>query len=180
MHTAPGEPVTLAGAAGYRLADLDLAGYVALDFEAFDWREEDEPVAGTRATRSTASTSAAPRGRCGSSSTASLVAESSRARLVFETGLPTRFYVPREDVRVPLRPSELRTYCPYKGEASYFSFDGGEDLLWCYEQPLPRHAAARRAAGLLARALRRRSRRRAAREPREDEIVEVMLDEFGV
>ena len=66
-----------------------------------------------------------------------LVAESSRARLVFETQLPTRFYLPREDIRVPLRPSALRTYCPYKGEASYFSFDGGEDLLWSYEQPLP-------------------------------------------
>ncbi len=65
------------------------------------------------------------------------MAESSRARLVFETQLPTRFYLPREDIRVPLRPSELRTYCPYKGEASYFSFDGGEDLLWSYEQPLP-------------------------------------------
>ena len=66
-----------------------------------------------------------------------LVAETRHARLIFETQLPTRFYLPREDVRVPLRPSALRTYCPYKGEASYFSLDGGEDLLWSYEAPLP-------------------------------------------
>ena len=49
VHTTRGEPLTIAGreAAGFRLDDDDLAGYVALDFRAFDaWLEEDEPVAG--------------------------------------------------------------------------------------------------------------------------------------
>lgn len=47
MHTAPGEPVSIDGrtGAGFRLADDDLAGYVVLDFDAFDdWYEEDERV----------------------------------------------------------------------------------------------------------------------------------------
>jgi uncharacterized protein (DUF427 family) len=52
-----------------------------------------------------------------------------------------RFYLPREDVRAELHPSPLRTYCPYTGEASYWSVDLGglrrEALGWSYEQPLP-------------------------------------------
>src|SRR5512133_3604342 len=49
IHTAAGEPVSIGGrdGAGFRLADDDLAGYVELDFHAFEhWREEDEPVLG--------------------------------------------------------------------------------------------------------------------------------------
>ena len=107
-----------------------------------------------------------------------LVAESSRARLVFETQLPTRFYLPREDIRVPLRPSELRTYCPYKGEASYFSFDGGEDLLWSYEQPLPDAARSPSCWGSGTSAS--RCTWTACGASRASEHLEVMLDEFGV
>jgi uncharacterized protein (DUF427 family) len=59
----------------------------------------------------------------------------------------TRFYLPREDVLAPLRPSARRTNCPYKGEAAYFSVNGHEDLLWTYEDPLPDAAAL---AGLVA------------------------------
>jgi hypothetical protein len=49
VHTAAGEPVSIDGraGAGFRLADQDLAGYVVLDFAAFDdWYEEDERIAG--------------------------------------------------------------------------------------------------------------------------------------
>jgi uncharacterized protein (DUF427 family) len=69
-----------------------------------------------------------------------LLPESSRTYMVFETGLPVRFYIPPEDVRVELRPNDKRTYCAYKGEASYNSLDvaGSErdDLVWGYVQPL--------------------------------------------
>ena len=70
-----------------------------------------------------------------------VLAESSRPMLLFETGLPTRYYLPREDVRMdPLRPTSTRTYCAYKGEATYWSLDLGdrmlEDLVWTYEAPL--------------------------------------------
>ena len=57
-----------------------------------------------------------------------------------ETGLPTRYYLPREDVRMDLlRPTAFRTTCPFKGEASYWSVDVGgtthEGVVWSYETP---------------------------------------------
>jgi uncharacterized protein (DUF427 family) len=144
MHTAAGEPVTVAGreGAGFRLADEDLAGYVVLDFTAFDeWYEEDEPVIGHPRD---------PYHRVDIRQTSrpvrieidgDVVADTTRARLLFETQISTRFYIPREDITVELYPSERQTYCPYKGQASYWSLDAGgrrrPDIAWSYEQPLP-------------------------------------------
>jgi uncharacterized protein (DUF427 family) len=59
-----------------------------------------------------------------------------------ETGLPARWYLSPDDVRVPLEPTATRTRCPYKGEASYWSVrlpDGREltDAAWAYPDPLP-------------------------------------------
>jgi uncharacterized protein (DUF427 family) len=61
---------------------------------------------------------------------------------LFETGLPTRWYLPLSDVRTDLLvPSETVTHCPYKGAATYWSLDVGgsryEDFVWCYRAPLP-------------------------------------------
>jgi uncharacterized protein (DUF427 family) len=69
------------------------------------------------------------------------VAESSRGRMLFETGLPTRYYLPKEDVRMDLlQPSERRTGCPYKGTAEYWHLNLGEecfeDLVWSYPAPV--------------------------------------------
>jgi uncharacterized protein (DUF427 family) len=144
VHTAAGEPVTIENreGAGFRLADDDLTGYVVLDFRAFDvWREEDEPIAGhprdpfhrvdVRRTRRPVRIEVG----------GDVVAETTSARLLYETSLPTRFYLPREDVRAELHAATRRSYCPYKGEASYWSVDAGgrrrEALGWSYEQPLP-------------------------------------------
>jgi len=74
-----------------------------------------------------------------------VVAESSRARFLFETGVAPRHYVPREDVRLDLLvPSEQRTVCPYKGEAQYFSYSDGrksiDNIAWSYPSPLPEAA----------------------------------------
>jgi uncharacterized protein (DUF427 family) len=60
---------------------------------------------------------------------------------LFESNLPTRWYLPREDVSAELEPSDTITRCPYKGEASYHSVklaDGelAKDLIWYYEDPL--------------------------------------------
>jgi uncharacterized protein (DUF427 family) len=71
-----------------------------------------------------------------------VVARSERPKLLFETSLPPRVYVPRAAVAPGvLVPSERRTVCPYKGEASYWSLavDGSriEDAAWSYEAPLP-------------------------------------------
>ena len=66
-----------------------------------------------------------------------LLAESTRPMLLFETLLPVRFYLPREDVAVRLEPSDTVTYCAYKGRASYFSVpDGPRDVAWTYHEPL--------------------------------------------
>jgi uncharacterized protein (DUF427 family) len=153
VHTAEGEPVTVGDrvGAGFRLADQDLAGYVALDFEAFDWYEEDERIFGhprdpfhrVDVLRSARAVRVEVDGE--------VVAETTQARLLFETQLPTRFYLPREDVRAELQPSESRSYCPYKGRASYWSLEAGgrrhEDIGWTYEEPLP---DAVKIAGLVA------------------------------
>ena len=69
------------------------------------------------------------------------VADSKRPWLLFETGLPTRYYLPRPDVRMDLlEPSDTVTRCPYKGEANFYSIrTGGElyrDLAWTYRYPM--------------------------------------------
>ncbi len=71
-----------------------------------------------------------------------LLAASDRALLLEETGLPRRYYLPREDVRTDLlRPTETHTTCPFKGQASYWSAEAGgevhEDIVWSYEDPIP-------------------------------------------
>jgi uncharacterized protein (DUF427 family) len=74
-----------------------------------------------------------------------VVAETRRPRLLFETGLPTRYYIPKLDVRMELlEPSGSVTACPYKGRASYWSVRVGdrllEDLVWSYPAPIPESA----------------------------------------
>jgi uncharacterized protein (DUF427 family) len=69
-----------------------------------------------------------------------VLAESTRALALFETGLPTRWYLPESDVRTDLlEPSEKRTGCAYKGFASYWSVRARdrfeEDLVWTYREP---------------------------------------------
>ena len=123
--------------AAFRPDDPDLTGYVTFDFSAFDWREEDEPIVahphdpfkridilvGSRHVRV--------------ESDGLLLAESSRPLLLFETGLPTRFYLPPADIAVDLLSSETVSDCAYKGRASYFSVPGGRsDIAWTYRDPL--------------------------------------------
>jgi len=70
------------------------------------------------------------------------VAESARPTLLFETGLPPRYYLPKTDVRMDLlvRTSNS-SHCPYKGDANYWSLtleDGVvDDVAWSYRTPLP-------------------------------------------
>jgi len=77
-----------------------------------------------------------------------LVAESQTPRVLTETGLPPRYYLPRDDVRAELiGPTEKQTRCPFKGVASYWSVRVGdrtyEDLVWSYEDPIPEAADIR-------------------------------------
>ncbi len=65
-----------------------------------------------------------------------LLAESERALALEETGLPTRYYLPAEDVRMELlEASATASHCPFKGDASYYSAPGVEDAFWVYENP---------------------------------------------
>jgi uncharacterized protein (DUF427 family) len=80
-----------------------------------------------------------------------LLADSRHALGLFETSLPTRWYLPRDDVVAELEPSDTVTRCPYKGCAEYQSVrrldgDTAKDLIWTYDDPLP---AVERIAGLL-------------------------------
>jgi uncharacterized protein (DUF427 family) len=70
------------------------------------------------------------------------VADSVRPHILFETGLPARYYLPLPDVRTDLlTPTETQTHCPYKGTATYWSADAGAgphpDIVWAYRMPLP-------------------------------------------
>jgi uncharacterized protein (DUF427 family) len=73
---------------------------------------------------------------------ATVVASSSRTVVLDETGLPPRYYFPRDDVAMDqLAVTPTETVCPFKGQASYWSVTSpaGEhrDLAWCYEEPRP-------------------------------------------
>jgi uncharacterized protein (DUF427 family) len=148
VHTAEGDALTVRAhgetreGAAFRLADPDLAGLVLLDFGAFDawWEEDERLVAHPRDPQHHVDVRRSSR-HVRIVLDGSVVAESTRPRLVLETLMPVRFYLPREDVLVPMRPSALRTACAYKGEASYWSVEAGgrvhEHVAWSYEDPLP-------------------------------------------
>lgn len=77
-----------------------------------------------------------------------VLAESDRATLLLEDGCPPRWYLPRQDVRLDLlRRSTTTTVCPFKGEATYWSYDragaAGADVAWSYEDPVDAMAAIR-------------------------------------
>ena len=80
-----------------------------------------------------------------------VIADTRRGMFLFETGHPTRYYIPQQDVRMEfLTRTDSSTVCPYKGTASYWSAKVGdravEDVAWAYLDPLP---ACPRIAGYL-------------------------------
>jgi uncharacterized protein (DUF427 family) len=121
--------------------DPDLAGYVTLPWSAMEhWYEEDEevfvhprdPFVRVDALRSSRHVRVEREGR--------LLAESDASIVVFETGLPTRYYLPERDIDASvLEDSDMQTGCPYKGFASYRDvvLDGRRhaNLFWYYEAP---------------------------------------------
>lgn len=120
-----------------------LRGHVAFYFSRLDrWWEEDEEVVGhprdpyhrvdTRPTSDVVTV------RVGGAQ----VARSEREVKLFETGLPTRLYLPLADVDTALlRKTDTTTLCPYKGTARYYTVTAGgttaTDAAWTYPEPLP-------------------------------------------
>jgi uncharacterized protein (DUF427 family) len=145
-HTTDGEPVLVRAGDrtvhGFRPADQGLSGYLLLDFAGFDaWYEEDEHRIGHPRDPYKRIDVLPSSRHVRIEKDGVVLAETDRPRLLFETGLPVRTYLPAEDVRVPLRDSDLTTICAYKGEASYKSVelpDGTalDDVVWFYPDPL--------------------------------------------
>ncbi|MBO0805193.1 MAG: DUF427 domain-containing protein [Nocardiopsaceae bacterium] len=129
-----------------------LRGLVRLEWSAMsEWLEEDEPVyTHPRDPHKRVDILASSR-HVRIEVDGVTVADSVRPVILFETGLPPRYYLPLTDVRMELlTPSDTQTRCPYKGTAAYWSVDTGHgahaDLAWVYRTPLPE---SQKVAGLV-------------------------------
>jgi uncharacterized protein (DUF427 family) len=147
FHTVDGRSFDIAATTGalanaaFVADDPDLGGYAVIDFDAFDeWREEDELlVAHARDPFGTVDTRRSSR-RVVVEIAGHTVADTTRSVMLFETYLPTRYYLPRADVRMDLlEPTDTHSACAYKGIASYWSARVDDslvrDVAWSYEEP---------------------------------------------
>ena len=121
----------------------DFAGLVRFEWEPLTWFEEDEPIYGhprnpyarVDALRSHRHVTVELDGV--------VLADTRSPVLLFETGLPTRYYIDRTDIAFEhLEPSDTQSLCPYKGVTSgYWSAHIGDtvhdDIAWTYNTPLP-------------------------------------------
>jgi len=121
----------------------ELRDLVRLDWNSMsEWLEEDEPVYTHARDPHTRVDILASTRHVRVELDGVTVADSRQPRILFETGLPPRYYLPLTDLRMDLlRPSEASSHCPYKGTASYWSVDTGRaehrDVVWMYRYPLP-------------------------------------------
>lgn len=117
----------------------DIAGYVAFYWNKVDqWFEEEEeifkhardPYHRVDAIQSSRKVKVVVGGE--------VVAETDRPVLLFETGLPTRYYIRKDDIHMDLlEPSNTQSTCPYKGNATYWRPKAGDrDIAWAYENPI--------------------------------------------
>lgn len=127
--------------AAFRPSDPDLNGHVVLDFDAFRWLEEDEPIIGhPRDPVSRVDVRSSSRHiRLGHNGV--VLAESARLQAPFESSFPmVRFYLPREDVLVRLTPGTAHPTCAHKGHATHDDPTIGDTVLpniaWSYQEPL--------------------------------------------
>jgi uncharacterized protein (DUF427 family) len=135
-----------ASAAAKRYPDSPIAGLrdaVHIRWDAMDeWLEEDEPVYTHPRDPYTRVDILASSRNVEFKVDGVTVAVSSQPRILFETGLPARYYVPLSDLRLDLlTPSDTVSHCPYKGTASYWHLEVNgkryEDFVWMYRMPLP-------------------------------------------
>jgi uncharacterized protein (DUF427 family) len=69
---------------------------------------------------------------------ARVIADSVRPIVLYESGFAPRWYVPREDIDdTALIPTDVQTFCPYKGLASYYDIGGRKGAVWSYPQAWP-------------------------------------------
>jgi uncharacterized protein (DUF427 family) len=133
--------------------DGPVAGLVRFEWDHLTWFEEDEPIYGHPRNPYARVDALRSHRRVRVEVDGVLLAETNTPVLLFETSLPTRYYIDQSDVRFEhLVPSDTQTLCPYKGVTSgYWSVRVGEtvhrDLAWTYHYPLPAVAPV---AGLVA------------------------------
>jgi len=131
----------------------ELRDLIRLDWESMDgWFEEDEEVYTHPRDPYTRIDILPTSRRVRVEVDGVVLAESTNARVLFETGLPPRWYIPKTDVRMDLLvPTDTATHCPYKGRAQYWSARPSDrlvpDLGWSYRTPLPE---SQKIAGLVA------------------------------
>jgi uncharacterized protein (DUF427 family) len=131
----------------------ELRDHVNVTWAAMDdWLEEDEPVYTHARSPYTRIDVLASSRHVEVRVDGVTIAESHQPRILFETGLPPRYYLSLGDVRLDLMaPSDTETHCPYKGMATYWHLDvdGGrhDDFLWMYRAPLPE---SQKIAGLVS------------------------------
>ena len=143
VHSCPGvefdirHDARVTKSAAYRLHDPALGGVIELDFHAFDrWLEEDEQTVGHPRDPFHRIDVWPTSRRIEVQRDGVTLACSDHARVLTETMLPARYYLPRQDVRLDVLAGSLTsTVCAYKGTAAYYALDG-EDLAWTYEAPL--------------------------------------------
>lgn len=129
-----------------------IAGHCAFYWDKMDaWYEEDERVFGHPRDPYHRIDVLDARRRVRVTVGGEIVAETERPRVLFESSLPPRFYIPAADVRARfLEPSDTTTRCAYKGLATYRSVRAGatvvRDAAWTYAEPAPEAA---RIAGYL-------------------------------
>lgn len=143
-----------AAARRYRDSPIEeLRDLVHIDWQAMDeWLEEDEPVYTHPRDPYTRVDILASSRHLEVKVDGVTVAESHQPRILFETGLPPRYYLPLNDLRLDLlAPSDTVSQCPYKGTANYWHLDVSdqrhEDFVWMYRTPLPE---SQKIAGLAA------------------------------
>jgi uncharacterized protein (DUF427 family) len=148
----PGRPPTYAFPAGdvHRLpseADPDAPGYVDVPWDAAEaWFEEDEEVFGHPRNPYHRVDCLRSRRRLRVEAAGATLVDTDETVAVYETALEPRLYVDRRFVRGGvLEASTTRSYCPYKGTATYWSARIGDvvlaDIAWSYEDPLPESVA---------------------------------------
>ncbi|CDO06876.1 DUF427 domain-containing protein [Mycolicibacterium cosmeticum] len=155
LHAVVAGDTTVASSARVFDADGDglLPGYVRFEWTSLQWFEEDERIVGHPRNPYSRVDALRSHRHVVVELDGTVLAESHSPVLLFETGLPTRYYVDRTDVNVEhLVPSETQTLCPYKGTTTgYWSVRTADavhpDLAWVYDYPLPAVAAI---AGMVA------------------------------
>lgn len=119
-----------------------LDGYAFFRMDSFDrWMEEDEELLGHARDPFTRIDVRQSSARVQVLVDGVEIADSNRPKLLMETGLPVRYYLPPEDVKMEhLVESDTATTCPYKGRSRYWSIQAKgqthQDLAWAYTEPL--------------------------------------------